>query len=60
MLGLTSRGIGTEKLDRLLETGADRIVGGDMGCLAHLKALADRDGRTCKVAHFAEVLAECL
>ncbi|MBS1713312.1 MAG: (Fe-S)-binding protein [Armatimonadetes bacterium] len=58
--GATSRGIGLEKLERLRATGVTDLIGGDMGCLAHLKGLADREGPKLEVAHFAEVLASCL
>lgn len=55
-----SAAIGIEKLDRILESGAEEVVSGDMGCLMHLKGLIAKQGYALKARHFAEVLAEVL
>jgi len=39
-------------------TGADTLIGGDLGCLLHLSGRMKRQGRTMRVRHAAEVLAD--
>jgi len=34
------------------------LVGGDLGCLLHLAGRAEREGKTLRVRHVAEVLAD--
>ena len=46
-----------DKLARLAETGADTLLGGDLGCLLHLAGRLKRCGSKVKVFHTAEVLA---
>jgi L-lactate dehydrogenase complex protein LldE len=58
--GKLSQGIGMEKLRVLIESGAEEVVSGDMGCLMHLKGLIEREKIGLKVRHFAEVLSETL
>lgn len=53
-----SAGIGLEKLRCILESGADTIVSGDMGCLMHLQGLIDRERLPLKTRHYAQILAE--
>ena len=38
-------------------SGADMLVGGDLGCLLHLAGRMKRQGKTMRVRHAAEVLA---
>ncbi|MBT3550498.1 MAG: (Fe-S)-binding protein [Rhodospirillaceae bacterium] len=38
-------------------SGADMLLGGDLGCLCHLAGKLSRDGSTVQVRHVAEVLA---
>lgn len=47
----------TDKLDAALDTGADLLLGGDMGCLLNIAGRASRLGKTMEVRHVAEVLA---
>jgi len=46
-----------DKVDRILETGADTVVGCDMGCLLNIEGYLTRMGHPVKVKHIAEVLA---
>jgi L-lactate dehydrogenase complex protein LldE len=39
-------------------TGADMLIGGDLGCLLHLEGRMRRQGRSMRVRHVAEVLAD--
>jgi len=47
----------TDKLDAALATGADMLLGGDLGCLLNISGRASRLGKTLEVRHIAEVLA---
>lgn len=58
--GKTSEGIGLEKLRKLSMAGADLVVSGDMGCIAHLQGLAKRNGIEMRFAHVAQLLAEAV
>lgn len=39
-------------------TGTDMLIGGDLGCLLHLEGRMRRQGKTMRVRHVAEVLAD--
>jgi len=58
--GAISAGIGMEKLRCIVESGAEELVSGDMGCLMHLDGLIKRNKIPLKVRHFAELLAEAI
>lgn len=45
------------KVDAILATGADTLLGGDMGCLMNMAGRLQRRGASVKVRHVAEVLA---
>lgn len=45
-----------EKVDSIMETGADYIIGADCGCLLNIGGRIDRLERNVKVMHIAEVL----
>ena len=47
-----------DKIADACATGADTLVGGDLGCLLHLKGRMARQGKTLAVRHAAEVLAD--
>ncbi len=47
----------SEKAERILATGADTLVGADLGCLLNIAGRLQRMGRPIKVYHIAEVLA---
>jgi L-lactate dehydrogenase complex protein LldE len=46
------------KVDDILATGADTLLGGDMGCLMNIAGRLQRRGARVKVRHVAEVLAD--
>ncbi len=52
-----SAAIMNEKLDRVLDSGADLLVGGDLSCLIHLEGGLRRRGADVEVKHIAELLA---
>ncbi len=58
--GSVSSGIGLQKLENVMATGATEIVGGDMGCLMHLDGLIRRHDLPLRVKHVAQVLAEAI
>ncbi len=47
-----------DKIADACATGADTLVGGDLGCLLHLAGRMKRQGKTLAVRHAAEVLAD--
>lgn len=46
-----------DKVERILETGADTVVGCDMGCLLNIEGYLTRMGHPVTVKHIAELLA---
>lgn len=46
-----------DKLADALASGADTLVGPDLGCLLHLAGRLERSGKQLKVHHAAEILA---
>ncbi len=46
-----------DKIADAAATGADMLIGGDLGCLLHLERRMKRSGKTIRVRHAAEVLA---
>jgi L-lactate dehydrogenase complex protein LldE len=46
-----------EKIDNILATGADAVVGCDISCLMNIQGRLSRRGEKVKVLHIAEVLA---
>lgn len=53
-----STAIMNEKLDRIVASGADTVVGGDISCLLHIEGGLRRRGVDIDVKHIAELLAE--
>ncbi len=53
-----SNAIVGEKADAVGETGADLLLGGDLGCLMNMAGKLSRVGSTVRVMHAAEVLAD--
>jgi L-lactate dehydrogenase complex protein LldE len=47
-----------DKVADAVASGADTLVGGDLGCLLHLAGRMKREGKTVEVRHVAEVLAD--
>jgi len=46
-----------EKIEHVLETGANVLVGTDMGCLMNIRGRLERRGQPVRVLHLAELLA---
>ncbi|SSC74198.1 unnamed protein product [Ciceribacter sp. T2.26MG-112.2] len=47
----------SKKTANIMETGADMLLAGDMGCLMNMAGKLRREGSTVEVRHVAEVLA---
>jgi len=47
-----------DKCDDIIKTGADTVLGGDLGCLMNIAGRLTRRGETIEVRHIAEVLAD--
>ena len=52
-----STAIVTDKAEKIGATGADTLLGGDMGCLMNMAGKLSRDGSDIRVFHTIEVLA---
>lgn len=52
-----SAAIVTDKAEKIEATGADTLLGGDMGCLMNMAGKLSRDGSDIRVFHTIEVLA---
>ncbi len=46
------------KVDDVLATGAEQLIGGDLGCLLNIAGRLHRRGASVRVRHVAEVLAD--
>jgi len=55
--GELSNAIVTHKSTNIAATGADTLLAGDLGCLINIAGKMQREGRTVRVRHVAEVLA---
>jgi L-lactate dehydrogenase complex protein LldE len=55
-----SAAMGDLKLAFVREARPDVLVSGDMGCLMHLKGLADKEGVALRTLHLAQVLRDAL
>jgi L-lactate dehydrogenase complex protein LldE len=47
----------TAKTAALTRTGADLVLGGDLGCLMNIAGKLSREGSPVRVRHVAEILA---
>jgi L-lactate dehydrogenase complex protein LldE len=47
-----------DKIADATATGAEMLIGGDLGCLLHLEGRMKRQGKPMRVRHVAEVLAD--
>ena len=47
----------TEKVNNIITSGADTVVGCDMGCLMNIQGMLSRMGSNIKVMHIAQLLA---
>lgn len=46
----------TEKMNDVIDTGAEILISADMGCLMNIAGKFNRDGKKIKIMHIAEVL----
>jgi len=46
-----------EKVQNILDSGADTVVGCDMGCLMNIQGYLNRNNYPVKVKHIAQILA---
>jgi L-lactate dehydrogenase complex protein LldE len=46
-----------DKLQHALDSGADVLLGGDLGCLLNISGYASRQGKSIEIRHVTEVLA---
>lgn len=49
-----------EKVQHIVETGADYLIGADEGCLMNIRGRVERVGKSIQVLHIAEVLNQAL
>jgi len=52
-----SSAIVDEKVDRIIDSGADAVVGCDMGCLMNIQGRLSRRGSPVRTMHIAQLLA---
>ena len=52
-----SEAMADRKIDSIDATGADTVVGGDLGCLMHIEGRLSRRGSAVGTRHVAEILA---
>ncbi|MFD2368655.1 (Fe-S)-binding protein [Brevibacillus sp. GCM10020057] len=55
-MGAISEQMVDEKVNSVMETGADYLIGADCGCLMNIGGRIERLGKKVKVMHIAEVL----
>jgi L-lactate dehydrogenase complex protein LldE len=55
--GELSDAIVAKKSERIVASGADTLLAGDLGCLMNMAGKMQREGRQVRVRHVAEVLA---
>lgn len=53
-----SERIAEDKVADAIGTGAETLTGADLGCLLHLAGRMKREGKTMRVRHVAEILAD--
>ena len=47
----------TDKINNIIASGADTVVGCDMGCLMNIQGMLSRKGSDIKIMHIAQILA---
>ena len=48
----------TDKVNNIIASGADIVVGCDMGCLMNIQGMLNRRGSEVKIMHIAQILAK--
>jgi L-lactate dehydrogenase complex protein LldE len=52
-----SAALAEDKVDKIIASGADTVVGCDMGCLMNIQGMLSRKGSDIKTLHIAQILA---
>ncbi|MBW2439041.1 MAG: (Fe-S)-binding protein, partial [Deltaproteobacteria bacterium] len=52
-----SAAMAQDKVDNIIASGADTVVGCDMGCLMNIQGMLSRQGSSIRVMHIAQLLA---
>jgi len=47
-----------DKVSNIIDSGADTVVGCDMGCLMNIQGMLSRKGSAVKTMHIAQILAD--
>jgi len=47
----------TDKVNNIIASGADTVIGCDMGCLMNIQGMLNRRGSRIKTMHIAQILA---
>jgi L-lactate dehydrogenase complex protein LldE len=53
-----SAGMVSDKVDNIIATGADAVVGVDISCLLNIQGMLNRRRSGVKIMHIAELLAK--
>jgi len=46
-----------DKVNNIIDSGADTVVGCDMGCLMNIQGMLSRRGADIRTLHIAQILA---
>jgi len=52
-----SAALAADKVNNIIASGADTVVGCDMGCLMNIQGMLSRKGADIKIMHIAQILA---
>ncbi len=52
-----SAALAADKVNNIIDSGADTVVGCDMGCLMNIQGMLSRKGSDIKIMHIAQILA---
>ena len=52
-----SAAMAEDKVNNIIASGADTVVGCDMGCLMNIQGVLSRRGSSIKTMHIAQILA---
>jgi L-lactate dehydrogenase complex protein LldE len=52
-----SAAMAEDKINSIIASGADTVVGCDMGCLMNIQGMLSRNGADIKIMHIAQILA---
>jgi L-lactate dehydrogenase complex protein LldE len=52
-----SAALAADKVNNIIDSGADTVVGCDMGCLMNIQGMLSRKGSDIEIMHIAQILA---